>query len=105
MDIIQLGLRFSQKVPYKKIAIWYATHIYKPFLINKGVRFISKYKEIYTTRLHVSILSTLIEKKHYIIDNSYGKNNKKEKIDKKSEKVSEKRLTRTGWMRIITFVV
>jgi len=74
MDIIQLGLRFSQKVPYKKIAIWYATHIYKPFLINKGVRFISKYKEIYTTRLHVSILSTLIEKKHYIIDNSYGKN-------------------------------
>lgn len=74
IDIVQLGLRFFQKTPLKKLTIWYATHVYKRFLINKGIQFLSKYKDIYTTRLHVSILSTLLEKRHHIIDNTYGKN-------------------------------
>ncbi|WFE83575.1 polysaccharide pyruvyl transferase family protein [Parabacteroides chongii] len=38
-----------------------------------AVRFISSYKTIYTTRLHVMILSFLLDKEIYILDNSYGK--------------------------------
>ena len=74
MDVIQLGLRVLQKIHIAKFTIWYADNIYKTFLINKGVKFISQYKNVYTTRLHVSILSTLLHKRNNIIDNSYGKN-------------------------------
>jgi len=38
-----------------------------------AVRFISSYKIVYTTRLHVMILSFLLGKEVYILDNSYGK--------------------------------
>lgn len=40
----------------------------------EGVKYINKYEEIYTTRLHGYILSILLNKKVHIIDNSYGKN-------------------------------
>lgn len=39
-----------------------------------GIRFINKYDEIYTTRLHGYILSVLLNKKVHLMDNSYGKN-------------------------------
>ncbi|SEI40153.1 Exopolysaccharide biosynthesis protein EpsI, predicted pyruvyl transferase [Dyadobacter koreensis] len=42
--------------------------------IRIGVDFINEFDEIYSTRLHVFILSVLLNKKVYIIDNSYGKN-------------------------------
>ncbi|UVP53814.1 polysaccharide pyruvyl transferase family protein [Bacteroides cellulosilyticus] len=38
------------------------------------MHFINPYKEIYTTRLHVAILSILTHKPFMFIDNSYGKN-------------------------------
>jgi len=53
---------------------WYANQFFKKNLIAVGTRFISSYKEIYTTRLHVAILSILLHKKCYFLDNSYGKN-------------------------------
>lgn len=40
----------------------------------QGVKFINKYDEVYTTRLHGFILSLLLDKTVYLIDNSYGKN-------------------------------
>ncbi|MGL5937573.1 MAG: polysaccharide pyruvyl transferase family protein [Phocaeicola sp.] len=52
----------------------FAHSFYRPDLIKQGVRFVSSYKEIYTTRLHVAILSILLNKEFKFIDNSYGKN-------------------------------
>ena len=42
-------------------------------MTSRGVSFLSSYQRIYTTRLHVLILSVLLGKEVYIIDNSYGK--------------------------------
>lgn len=47
--------------------------ILKKYYINMGIKFLSNYSEIYSTRLHISILSILMNKKIHIIDNSYGK--------------------------------
>ena len=47
--------------------------IYRKSMTRRGVEFVSAYKEVYTTRLHVMILSTLLGKKVHYIDNSYGK--------------------------------
>ena len=52
----------------------YAYHIIRPKLVQAGIHFINPYKEIYTTRLHVAILSILTHKSFTFIDNSYGKN-------------------------------
>lgn len=52
----------------------YAQHVIRPNLIRTGVQFIYPYKEIYTTRLHVAILATLLHKPYVFLDNSYGKN-------------------------------
>lgn len=42
--------------------------------INKGIHFINRYDTVYTTRLHGYILSLLLNKRVYMLDNSYGKN-------------------------------
>lgn len=52
----------------------YADHIFRPFQVRKGVEFVSRYKKVYTTRLHVAILSYLLNKDIVFFDNSYGKN-------------------------------
>jgi pyruvyl transferase EpsO len=57
-----------------KVIDAYSSCIYRSALIKEGVRFVSNYKEIYTTRLHVAILSVLLYKHFYFLDNSYGKN-------------------------------
>lgn len=51
----------------------YWKKIIKPYYINCGINFINSYYEIYSTRLHISILSILMRKKLHVIDNSYGK--------------------------------
>lgn len=58
----------------KKLVDWYASKILKPHIIKNAVEFISSYNYIYTTRLHVAILSVLLDKSVTLIDNSYGKN-------------------------------
>lgn len=45
----------------------------KKYYINIGVRFLSEYNKVYSTRLHISILSILMGKEIYIIDNNYNK--------------------------------
>lgn len=52
----------------------YADKIFRPFQVKKGIEFVSQYKKVYTTRLHVAILSLLLDKEIVFFDNSYGKN-------------------------------
>jgi pyruvyl transferase EpsO len=53
---------------------WYAYKIFMPILLAYGIRFMSGYKYVYTTRLHGAILAVLLKKKVVFFDNSYGKN-------------------------------
>ena len=46
---------------------------YRSQMNSRGISFISSYETIYTTRLHALILSVLLGKEVYLIDNSYGK--------------------------------
>lgn len=43
-------------------------------LITMGICFLSQYDRVYTTRLHVLILSVLLGIDCHVIDNNYGKN-------------------------------
>lgn len=47
--------------------------IYRRQMLSRGVKFISAYQKIYSTRLHGMILAGLLGKETYFIDNSYGK--------------------------------
>lgn len=64
----------NNKYSSRGMVDWYAHHIFKNKLLKIGVAFVSQYKEIYTTRLHVAILAVLLHKHCYFLDNSYGKN-------------------------------
>lgn len=56
--------------------IWdyYTQNIFSKLMIQEGVRFISQYEIVETTRLHGAILAILLDKEVIINDNSYGKN-------------------------------
>lgn len=66
-------LKFGRSIQRRLIDL-YADRVVKPHYIKRGVRFVSQYRTIYTTRLHVFILAILLQKPIHIIDNSYGKN-------------------------------
>lgn len=53
---------------------WYANKIFMPTLLARGIRFMSGYKYVYSTRLHGAILAVLLKKQIVFFDNSYGKN-------------------------------
>ena len=53
-----------------EFAVWK----YLPERFRVGVEHISKYDRVFSNRLHGAILSILLGKETYIIDNSYGKN-------------------------------
>lgn len=57
----------------KRLIDWLFYFFFRRQMISRGVSFISLYKKIYTTRLHALILSVLLGKEVYLIDNSYGK--------------------------------
>lgn len=57
-----------------KAADDYALSTYLPSRIKTGIEFISQYDRVISNRLHGAILSILLGKEVYIIDNSYGKN-------------------------------
>lgn len=58
----------------KKLANYLFINHLKTFLLKQGIMFLSQYKKVYTTRLHVAILSILLNKTCVFFDNSYGKN-------------------------------
>lgn len=64
----------TKGIIFRRFWDWYFQTIHSSLMLKEGVRFISPYKEIETTRLHGCILSILLNKKVSLIDNSYGKN-------------------------------
>lgn len=56
--------------------VWdiYAQNIFCKAMVREGVKFISPYSIVETTRLHGCILSILLNKKVILVNNSYGKN-------------------------------
>jgi len=69
-----LRKRLSKINLFKRLTDWYAIHIYMPYLLRIGVRFMSSYEKVYSTRLHGAILGILLNKEMVFFDNSYGKN-------------------------------
>jgi len=59
---------------FSKLTDIYAYYFFRYDMIKIGIKFLSEYKKIYTTRLHVAILCCLMEKPYLFFDNSYGKN-------------------------------
>lgn len=57
----------------RKLTDFIYHHILKDVYIKSGIQFINQYEVVYATRLHVVILSALLGKETYIIDNSYKK--------------------------------
>lgn len=53
---------------------YYAMFYVRKKLLSTGIEFINQFDLIYTTRLHGCILSLLLNKKIFLLDNSYGKN-------------------------------
>lgn len=52
----------------------YAVTTYLPQKVKTGVEHISQYNRVFSNRLHGAILSVLLGKEVFILDNSYGKN-------------------------------
>jgi pyruvyl transferase EpsO len=74
--LLRYFLAFSQRIPFlfPELTNMYAAYFFKTDMIKKGIQFISKYKRVYTTRLHTAILCCLLEMPFVLFDNSYGKN-------------------------------
>lgn len=84
--VFNLIMRLSEKVKnvlarmgqsgscWGKWIDFYADRVYRKKMLKVGVGFVSSYKRVYTTRLHVAILAILLEKECFFLDNSYGKN-------------------------------
>lgn len=64
---------FNPQFP-KHIKDYKYCHFILKYYFTIGKDFIRKYDVIYTTRLHGMILSILLDKQIFLIDNSYGKN-------------------------------
>jgi pyruvyl transferase EpsO len=57
----------------RPLRTWMFKHVHRKAIISRGVKFISSYEEINTTRLHGLILAILLGKKVNFVDESYGK--------------------------------
>lgn len=73
MRVVSRLISLFRKLKKKKIVSLLYKYGNRNVVIRDAVRFISQYQEVYTTRLHVMILSFLLGKRVYIVDNSYGK--------------------------------
>ena len=71
--IIAVAAKFLPRKMNKKFYTWIMKHIHRNLITKEAVAFISQYKTICSTRLHVMILSFLLDKNTLIMDNSYGK--------------------------------
>lgn len=72
--IHQLKVMLEKKILPNQLMDNVFSLFFRPYMVKLGVRFLSKYTEIYTTRLHACILSVILEKPCTLFDNSYGKN-------------------------------
>lgn len=71
--LVRMGLSGSW---WGRCIDFYADRVYRKEILKVGVRFVSSYKYVCTTRLHVAILAILLGKECFFFDNSYGKNSK-----------------------------
>lgn len=69
--LVRMGLSGSW---WGRCIDFYADRVYRKEILKVGVRFVSSYKYVCTTRLHVAILAILLGKECFFLDNSYGKN-------------------------------
>jgi pyruvyl transferase EpsO len=58
---------------HKALKDWMYKTIYRKIMLSRGVKFITSYRKVYTTRLHVMILSVLLGKEVQYINNNNGK--------------------------------
>lgn len=65
--------RFCSSHITDKVADLYWKKIVRPYNIKIAIQFLCNYSIVYSTRLHVSILSILLKKKLYVLDNNYAK--------------------------------
>ena len=65
-------LRFPNRI-IAKLNDWKRNYFYRQFYVQLGIDFLSPYSLIFTTRLHVMILSVLLHKKLHLINNTSGK--------------------------------
>jgi pyruvyl transferase EpsO len=74
--LLSLFIRIDRRIPFlfPTLTDIYASSIFKSAMIRQGVKFITKYEKVYTTRLHAAILCCLMKKPFVFFDNSYGKN-------------------------------
>ena len=72
--LYRIGGKLVYNPKYRKVADWYFRFIVMPYFVRKGLRFVSPYDYVYTTRLHVAISCVLLGKPFTLLDNSYGKN-------------------------------
>lgn len=77
-QVIRFRKNLPRRIPWTKVFICpIADYIlykwFRPEIIKIGVRFLSQYNQIYSTRLHVVILSLILNKEVISEDNSYGK--------------------------------
>ena len=70
---LRTALRYIRKHAAPETDNYFQTN-YLPERIKEGVAFVSAYKTVFSTRLHVVILRLLLGLPVKIIDNSYGKN-------------------------------
>ena len=69
-------LRCWHRVVGADTVIRYADAVYRPYMLRLGIRFISRYEHIYTTRLHAAILCILLGREVTVLDNTYEKNSR-----------------------------
>lgn len=70
---LRVALKYIKKHTAHETDIYFQT-TYLPERIKEGVRFVSTYQEIFSTRLHVVILRLLLGMPVKLMNNSYGKN-------------------------------
>lgn len=73
LKVVNTAVKWAQQFNLKGIEIWLLKYGNRNAILYDAVKFLSPYHTIYTTRLHVMILSFMLGKRVYILDNSYGK--------------------------------
>jgi pyruvyl transferase EpsO len=74
--LLRYFLAINRRIPFlfSRLIDLYAARFFKTDMIKTGIRFISAYNTVYTTRLHAAIVCCLLGKPFIFFDNTYGKN-------------------------------
>ncbi len=65
--------RFKLNGRLNRVIDWFANTCFRPITVSYGIDFINQYDVVYTTRLHGGILSMILGKTCYFVDNSNHK--------------------------------